>query len=381
MEPIAIATGRKRVRRWAVRLEGYEVSVTEPEPSLQEECESALRDQASAVPLVHRREWMHRVGGEEYVYLSVRERSSREWRAGFPILLGPTRALPGHLVARVTRFGYGPETGALAAALQALPRWLDAERRVVSLHVGFFVRDGARRGFLERRAEDAGFSRSPDPRAYEQTVQIDLGPDEEDLLYSFDSTARYNIRHPGKKGFPVRSFSDPGFAGRMAELVAETYARTGGRPPGEAWSRHLRFARDHPRLYRIVGTFHPERVEPDSLVAFACGRHNGDHCDYATGASTRKIDSSVSLTYAPVWDLIRWARETGAEWFDMGGITASEGDDPLAGISDFKRYFSEDRISVGTEWRIDASGWRGRVTRALRNGARAVRSAADALAG
>jgi lipid II:glycine glycyltransferase (peptidoglycan interpeptide bridge formation enzyme) len=59
--------------------------------------------------------------------------------------------------------------------------------------------------------------------------------------------------------------------------------------------------------------------------------------------------------YAVVWDLIRWAKENGARFFDFGGITVGShgSNDPLGGISDFKRYFSERVVEVGAEWSFE----------------------------
>ena len=50
---------------------------------------------------------------------------------------------------------------------------------------------------------------------------------------------------------------------------------------------------------------------------------------------------------------MRWAKRVGAEWFDFGGITPgtqADPTDPLGGISDFKRYFGTDVVTVGEEW-------------------------------
>jgi lipid II:glycine glycyltransferase (peptidoglycan interpeptide bridge formation enzyme) len=58
------------------------------------------------------------------------------------------------------------------------------------------------------------------------------------------------------------------------------------------------------------------------------------------------------MAYPLAWDLIRWARGQGAVIFDFGGISAgtAESDDPLGGISDFKRRFTDRVERVGEEW-------------------------------
>jgi lipid II:glycine glycyltransferase (peptidoglycan interpeptide bridge formation enzyme) len=89
--------------------------------------------------------------------------------------------------------------------------------------------------------------------------------------------------------------------------------------------------------------------------------NNSDHALYADGASSRDVSVSVPLSYALMWDLIRWSKSMGCEWFDFGGITGGhyeDGSDPLGGISDFKRRFSERVIEVGSEWELKPASWR-----------------------
>ena len=89
----------------------------------------------------------------------------------------------------------------------------------------------------------------------------------------------------------------------------------------------------------------------------------GDHGVYADSASVRPDDIRLAVTYPILWDLITWAKRGGASWFDLGGITlghATDGD-PLGGISDFKRFFTEDLIDVGEEWRFPLHSLRARL--------------------
>ena len=76
----------------------------------------------------------------------------------------------------------------------------------------------------------------------------------------------------------------------------------------------------------------------------------------------------MPLLYAPLWELIRWARAGGARWFDFGGITLTDPDasDPLQGISDFKRFFCRDVAKVGGEWRLDPPSLAGRAWKTAR---------------
>jgi lipid II:glycine glycyltransferase (peptidoglycan interpeptide bridge formation enzyme) len=91
-------------------------------------------------------------------------------------------------------------------------------------------------------------------------------------------------------------------------------------------------------------------------VSFAWGINHGSHVTYEAGASARRKDvGNFPLGYAPMWDLVTWAKESACRWFDFGGITSgdrSSQDDPFGGISSFKRSFSDEVVEVGEEWAL-----------------------------
>ena len=102
----------------------------------------------------------------------------------------------------------------------------------------------------------------------------------------------------------------------MNELMAETMARTGGRFMPVDWERRIVLAQSQPNLCRIVGVVHGEMTGDKKLLAFVCGCHHGTHAQYSEGASARQL-GRLPLMYPLLWDLIRWARDNGAQWFDM----------------------------------------------------------------
>ena len=116
-----------------------------------------------------------------------------------------------------------------------------------------------------------------------------------------------------------------------------------------------------------MGLFRQPGSGPEALLAFGWACHHGDHAEYCTTASTRIPGSRLPLTHPLAWDLIRWAREHGARWFDFGGVSAGglASADPLGGISDFKRSFSRQIETVGSEWVFEPRPGRARVARAL----------------
>jgi lipid II:glycine glycyltransferase (peptidoglycan interpeptide bridge formation enzyme) len=74
------------------------------------------------------------------------------------------------------------------------------------------------------------------------------------------------------------------------------------------------------------------------------------------------------MAYPLAWDLITWAHQAGASAFDFGGISPGTlgGDDPLGGISDFKRYFNGRVATVGAEWHAEPNAGAARLAGLIR---------------
>jgi hypothetical protein len=320
------------------------------------------------LPLEHRASWIRDISDSQYRFFVVRDEGSGSLGAATAVRRNETRTLPGHYYARATRFGHGQNTESLTSLLASLRAWVGHDPRLLGVRVEIFEGDDERREALDAAAADLGYARASDPRRYARTARVDLAPTEEELLASFSASCRRFIRDPAKKGYRVEPVTDERWASRMHELFVETFARTGGgmRPPD--WSRLIAYANEHPDLFRIVGTFGPDYPDEGSLVAFASARNNGDHAEYADSASTRRLGTTVAVHYAPMWELMRWAKSCGCAWFDLGGITGGTqgSDDPVGGISDFKRRFQGREIDVGHEWTFEPTTVRTRLAEGVR---------------
>lgn len=338
----------------------YRAELSSADPDIWEAWEASLIANGVPVPLRHRTPWLREVGGGDHRFLRVVDEHDGSVVLASPVSVIDVRSLPGHSSLRVARFGYRSPPDAMAAALATLREAVEEEPDTLGARVESFVPDPHDRERMEGLATEMGFRAPSASRSYRLTPRLDLDADEADLMAGFTGSCRRFIRNPEKKGYAVRLVQDEGWVDRMGELWTETFERTGARPPARDWRRHLVFAARHPDLYRIVGVFAPGEERPDALCAFAGAMNNGDHAVYSDGASTRDVESGVALTYAPMWDLIRWAKRQGLEWFDMGGTTTDE-DDPRAGISDFKRRFTDTVVEVGGEWEYRSQSLRGKV--------------------
>jgi hypothetical protein len=166
-------------------------------------------------------------------------------------------------------------------------------------------------------------------------------------------------------------------AARLQQLSDETRARTGGAQRPLDWKAILEMSAQAPRLSRIAILERTDRAGPDRILAFAWGCLHGGVGEYSESGSTRADDLKVSTSYALLWDLIIWARKGGAHTFDLGGVTSgiTHSEDPLGGISDFKRRFSQREVEVGAEWELVPRPRRAMVAGLVSGAASVLRSA------
>ena len=279
------------------------------------------------------------------------------YAGAFVVQAGLSRAVPGFRVLRVERFGEALPRSLWAAAVDALTEVAHREHRVLRLTVEVFSRDRETRSRLGELLARAGFVRAPTARNWSTTLVLDLQPSETELFASFSQTVRRAIRAVAKQPVQVRSIDDPGLGNRLEVLSRETRVRTGGRY--EAlwdWAGVIELSRRVPDAARLVGLFRTDREGPDALLGFSWGWWNGQSVSYFAGASSRPSDlGRLHIGYPLMWDLIVWAKRAGATWFDFGGVTAGTAgsDDPLGGISDFKRLFSKEIAEVAEDWVLE----------------------------
>lgn len=276
-----------------------------------------------------------------------------------------SRAAPWRSVARLVRVSgvaSVAEGRSVAARIAALAVTLGALR----MHVEILDVEPHRRERLASALRERGFVRASAPRRYARTIRVDLAAGEDAILAGFHATCRRHIRTFYKKGLRVSAVTDPALAPRLQSLLEESMARSGGTAPPPDWPAFLRFVEGAPDRARLLGAFREDVRGPTALVGYVVGLRHADAVEYATAASTRLDTLKVPLLYAPAWELIRWAKGTGASWFDFGGVLTVAADDPRRGISQFKRMFSEEEIDVGDEFVLEGDDVTARVLSAIR---------------
>lgn len=280
------------------------------------------------------------------------------------------RSVPGFFILKVPRFGRGIPTQAIDGIVRELAQ-VARNRPVLRLHLEAWTDDTAQMELIRRACEANGF-RASAPRSYTRTIWIELLPDMDETLMRFPKKVRRDVRVPEKKGFHVRQIRSGAISPHLQRMMRQSFARTGVRAPRVHWRDWIRLSVQEPGLLRVVGLFDDADVRSERPLAFAAAVRHGDVAEYAHAGTAEGARVGVPLLYAPTWSLMCWARSAGAHWWDFGGVTTNsrgeeDGDDPRAGISAFKLYFSKNAIEVGREWALEPRPWLAKLTSSIRS--------------
>jgi hypothetical protein len=200
---------------------------------------------------------------------------------------------------------------------------------------------------FEGHAKSEGFDRVP-ALDVTRTLLMDLKPTPEELLAGFRPKTRATFKHRSRDEVILRSIADPAFVRRCQEAERAAFVRTGGKTAGYDFETHFRLANEKPDRAFAFGLFLPSR--PNELLAFVTGVRHGKVAEYQSAGSFSDPElRQVPFNYFLIWELILWARKSGAELFDLGGVSAGGDDDPLAGITRFKRYLCDHEVEIGRE--------------------------------
>jgi hypothetical protein len=335
-------------------------------PDARAAAERALDAAGVPLPLQARRAWGEAFPDVPTALVALRAPDGA-YAAALGVTMHPSRALPGHQVWHVDRVSDALSADHAAALLRAAAAEARRRMRVLRVDATVVARRADFRRDLARALAAAGYRETPPQRSYAYTLVLELG-DEDAMLAALSRQTRRNVRAVDRQPLAVRPIDDPALAPRMEALMRETLARTGGAHTPFDWAGAMRVSAALPGRSRLVGMFRTDADGPEALLAYSWGMHHGDHAVYDAGASTRDTDVRVAMAYPLLWDLVTWARRSGATWFDFGGVTRPEpgAADPLAGISEFKRSFTREVAEVGAEFVCDVTPVRGAVLRALR---------------
>jgi lipid II:glycine glycyltransferase (peptidoglycan interpeptide bridge formation enzyme) len=259
-----------------------------------------------------------------------------------PCLLVLTRHILALPLLRSLRFAYVPHGPAAPENSASAASMLSELALTVREHVGEFL------VFLrfdldwEKHAHQAWLSgQMPDRMRRGTAVQVpdtvilDLGQSEEELLAAMKPKWRYNIRLAGKKGVEI-SKEGPEALGTFYRLYLETAKRDGIAIHPESYYETLfKTATDFREASLSIWV---ARHEGSTLAAIITLFMDG-HATYLYGASSGE-KRNLMPAYALQWEAIRAAKAEGCRDYDFFGIPPDGNPDhPMAGLYQFKTGF------------------------------------------
>ncbi len=170
------------------------------------------------------------------------------------------------------------------------------------------------------------------------TFWIDLTKSEEDLMKSFTSKTRYNIRLAEKKGVTVRTDNSDIAFEKYLELTKETTKRD-------------KFFAHSEKYHRLMWEVLKKEGIANLLVAKYQGEiittwilfKEGDFLYYPYGASTHKF-KNVMANNLMMWEAIKFGKKNNLKTFDLWGR------EPGKGFTKFKEGYNPSVIEFLGTW-------------------------------
>lgn len=151
------------------------------------------------------------------------------------------------------------------------------------------------------------------------TFWINLTPSEEELMKSFSSKTRYNIRLAEKKGVTVREDNSDKAFDRYLELTRETINRQGFFAHTEKYHRLMWNVLKKVRIaHLLTATYQGEIIT--TWIVFAWK----NFLYYPYGASTEK-HKEVMANNLMMWEAIKFGKKMGLTTFDLWGREEGKG--------------------------------------------------------
>ncbi|MBR5542874.1 MAG: peptidoglycan bridge formation glycyltransferase FemA/FemB family protein [Oscillospiraceae bacterium] len=168
------------------------------------------------------------------------------------------------------------------------------------------------------------------------------GKSEDELMSSFHSKTRYNIRVAERKGVEVRTCGKEA-VGDFSEMMLETGVRDNFVVRNrEYFENMLDNLGSSCRLYMAYSGETP--------IAGTLAVHYGDKVWYLYGASSNKYRNFMP-NYLLQWSMIQWAVSLGCKLYDFRGVSGDlDESNPLYGLYRFKKGFNGDLVEFHGEF-------------------------------
>jgi hypothetical protein len=345
------------LERWSAReaidlrtdVDGWSARLSERLDEHTQAFEDELLRAGIELPLCQRHGWL-RASPLEHRLFQLRDPGGAA-AMQIALLIERPRRLPLLGRARAWKLGAGTSTEAEWLAVRALRELCAQAGDLVSLRLQPYRRDLTTLRDFEGRARRSGYQLC-EPLGVTRTLIVDLSAPPEVALAALSKKTRAKVRHHGRAQVELRPLTDAALIPACVTAVNASLARTGGGTTHYDFTAAFALAAADPGACRAIGLFGLE--QPDQLAAFVIGFRHGELAEYGVAGSLMlPWLRALPFNYWLVWELMLWARQGGARWLDLGGITDGGPGDARAGISDFKRHFPAADAEVGRELLVE----------------------------
>ncbi len=218
---------------------------------------------------------------------------------------------------------------------------------LMSLRVHCYIPGEAALNAAENLLRDSGFE-ACDRQAPATTRFIDLRPPIEEILSQFPTKTRTKLKLKKPDEVRVEELKRREQIPDLQAALNDSFGRSTARQYFYDFGSLFDTLEKSPETAAAFGFFLSD--DWTSPQAFITGFASPPLFEYAiAGSRSNARLRQFKFNYILLWRLVEAAKASGAQLFDMGGITPGDADDPLAGISDFKRRFPGFETSVGRE--------------------------------
>lgn len=181
--------------------------------------------------------------------------------------------------------------------------------------------------------EALGFRRTDAFVQIPRTAIVDLAADDAQLLASFKSKMRYNIRLAARRDVLIERDASETALDEFYELTRATALRQG-------FAVHAAsYYRDVARTFGENAALFVARYEGRALAALMSVAF-GPEAVYLYGASS-EVERGRMAPHAVQWAAMCWARARGCRRYDLWGMAdPNDPDDPMSGVHRFKLGFN-----------------------------------------
>ncbi|MDF2460944.1 MAG: putative Methicillin resistance protein [Candidatus Saccharibacteria bacterium] len=208
----------------------------------------------------------------------------------------------------------------------------------------------------KRRLRGVGLLRANRDPGSKSTIFIDLRPSEDEILASFNQSARRNIRKAQAGGVTVEAVdATAANLEHMFELMKATDARAhyGLRPREyflDYWHTQARAGQGQLFLVKHEG----------DILSGMFATYLGERGWYKDGGSF-DLKRELQASYLMQWEVMRWLKAHGVEKYDMMGVPNRDRvgkGDPRDGLYSFKSKFNPEITEFVGCQDLPLSGWK-----------------------